>query len=196
MNHYIQEQFGYNEKKFRISIIILSIILLLIAALFFWWLYDYNTYTKEVMSNELLVEDEYDKNSKSYNQFSNPSYFEWYMPFPDMVTVIQTTLVNIDSEKYKMLVDDVKIYYVDSMLNYTHNIFSVFKTKNLNFEISIQKFYNEESGVSYGQSYAITTDMDLNLISEEVEGLNDLSYDYLVEARDNALDFFGENVFK
>lgn len=185
------------KKRLRICIIIFSIILLFIAALFFWWLYDYNTYTKAVMSNELLVADEDDKNSKSYNPFSSPAYFATYMPFPNMVTCIQITLVNIDSEKYKFLVDDdVKVYYVDLMLNHAHNAFSVFKTNNLNFEIVVNKFYDEDSSISYGQSYAITTDLDLNLISEDAEGLYDLSYDYLVEARDKALDFFGENVFE
>ena len=185
------------KKRTKICTIILIIILLLVGIFALWCLYDYNTYTKVMMSNELLVEDEDDKNYKSYNLFGTPSYSTCYIPFPNMVTSTQVTLSNIESERYKMLIDDdVEVYYVDMMLFYNHNVFSRFKTPTLEFEVSTQEFYEKGSGISYGQTYQIFTDTELNLISEDVDGLYDLSYDYIVEAKNTAVDFFGENIFE
>ena len=187
------------KKRTKICIIVLIIILLLVGIFALWCLYDYNTYTKVMMSNELLVEDEGDKNSKSYHQNvrSGHSCYASYLPFPNMVTTVQVTLMNIESERYKMLIDDdAKVYYVDMILFYNHNVFSRFKTPTLEFEVSTQEFYEKGSGISYGQGYQIITDTELNLISEDVEGLYDLSYDYIVEAKNTAVDFFGENIFE
>ena len=187
------------KKRTKICIIVLIIILLLVGIFALWCLYDYNTYTKVMMSNELLVEDEGDKNSKSYHQNvrSGHSYYASYLPFPNMVTTVQVTLMNIESERYKMLIDDdVEVYYVDMMLFYNHNVFSRFKTPTLEFAVHTQEFHEKGSSISYGQTYQIFTDTELNLISEDVEGLYDLSYDYLVEAKNTAVDFFGENIFE
>ena len=185
------------KKRTKICTIILIIILLLVGIFALWCLYDYNTYTKVMMSNELLVEDEDDKNYKSYNLFGTPSYSTCYIPFPNMVTSTQVTLSNIESERYKMLIDDdVEIYYVDMMLFYDHNVFSRFKTPTLEFAVHTHEFHEKGSSISYGQGYKIITDTELNLISEDVEGLYDLSYDYIVEAKNTAVDFFGENIFE
>ena len=187
------------KKRTKICIIVLIIILLLVGIFALWCLYDYNTYTKVMMSNELLVEDEGDKNSKSYHQnvSSGHACYASYLPFPNMVTTVQVTLMNIESERYKMLIDDdVEVYYVDMMLFYNHNVFSRFKTPTLEFAVHTQEFHEKGSSISYGQTYQIFTDTELNLISEDVEGLYDLSYDYLVEAKNTAVDFFGENIFE
>ena len=187
------------KKRTKICIIVLIIILLLVGIFALWCLYDYNTYTKVMMSNELLVEDEGDKNSKSYHQnvSSGHACYASYLPFPNMVTTTQVTLMRVDTKRYQMLVDDdVEVYYVDMMLFYNHNVFSRFKTPTLEFAVHTQEFHEKGSSISYGQTYQIFTDTELNLISEDVDGLYDLSYDYIVEAKNTAVDFFGENIFE
>lgn len=179
------------NKRIKIIITIVTIIVLGFGIYCALWFIHYNTLIKPMIQNENLVlsisKDDDGLTHKTYTYYDqNDVLFDVFVPnflkFQGNISVLTPT----DYDENWVCTTDFSYGF-----HYKPYLFGDSK-----YRFTVHDYTEVKSINDSCISYNITTDADLNLISEDKEGLYDEHYDEIKELYDMSVEFFGDDAFK